>query len=428
MSARMIETHHLPGLVTRDLFFDVPLDYSKPDRTIRVFARELARPDQASRDLPYLVFFQGGPGFGSPRPTGPGGWIGRALADYRVLLLDQRGTGRSTPLTAQMLDGMTPEAQATYVMQFRADNIVRDAESIRQDLSPNRPWSILGQSYGGFCSFTYLSMAPQGLKEVFVTGGVPSLNRHVDDIYRACYPRVIEKNKRYFERYPGDRARVNDIVAHLSAHRVELPGGGLLTPRRFQQAGIAFGMSDGFETVHYLIEDAFIALHDGTRALDRNFLVRFEHAQAFDTNPIYTLLHEGCYVQDGPTNWSAQRILAEFAEFRSGEPLFTGEMVFPWMLEDYTGLTPLKQAADIIARHASWPLLYDATALSRNSVPTACAVYYDDLYVPREFSEETARDVPNVQLWITSEYEHNGLRADGAKILDRLIGMVRGTV
>jgi pimeloyl-ACP methyl ester carboxylesterase len=91
-------------------------------------------------------------------------------------------------------------------------------------------------------------------------------------------------------------------------------------------------------------------------------------------------------------------------------------------------LAPLKDAAEIIARHENWPALYDPAVLSRNSVPTACAVYSDDMYVPREFSEETARHMPHVKLWITNEYEHNGLRADGARILDRLIGMARGLV
>jgi hypothetical protein len=30
-------------------------------------------------------------------------------------------------------------------------------------------------------------------------------------------------------------------------------------------------------------------------------------------------------------------------------------------------------------------------------------------------------------MWLTNEYEHNGLRADGGRILDRLIAMARGT-
>lgn len=48
----------------------------------------------------------------------------------------------------------------------RADSIVRDAEIVRQALVPGNNnggrWSLLGQSFGGFCALTYLSFAPQG--------------------------------------------------------------------------------------------------------------------------------------------------------------------------------------------------------------------------------------------------------------------------
>ena len=85
----------------------------------------------------------------------------RALQDYRVLLLDQRGTGRSTPV-GPAITGEAPTAQADYLTHFRADSIVRDAEAIRPELGVER-WSILGQSFGGFTSMTYLSIAPEGL-------------------------------------------------------------------------------------------------------------------------------------------------------------------------------------------------------------------------------------------------------------------------
>ena len=64
--------------------------------------------------------------------------------------------------------------------------------------------------------------------------------------------------------------------------------------------------------------------------------------------------------------------------------------------------------------------------LRQNRVPVAAPVYYDDIYVHREFSEETARIVPSMKLWVTSEHEHNALRADGEGVLDRLLKMVRG--
>lgn len=40
-----------------------------------------------------------------------------------------------------------------------------------------------------------------------------------------------------------------------------------------------------------------------------------------------------------------------------------------------------------------------------------------------DFSRETLALMPNAKAWITNEYEHNGLRADGERILDRLIAM-----
>ena len=85
----------IPGLFIAEHEFEVPLDHSAPGETITVFAREVADPE--GRDRPWLVYLQGGPGHESPRPTGNPrgpGWLERALADFRVLLLDQRGTGR----------------------------------------------------------------------------------------------------------------------------------------------------------------------------------------------------------------------------------------------------------------------------------------------------------------------------------------------
>ena len=76
---------------------------------ITVFTREVAAP--GGEDRPYLVFLQGGPGNEATRPTAPpSGWMKRALQDYRVLLLDQRGTGRSTPVGRQ-LPGATPRSR-----------------------------------------------------------------------------------------------------------------------------------------------------------------------------------------------------------------------------------------------------------------------------------------------------------------------------
>ena len=326
-------------------------------------------------------------------------------------MLDQRGTGRSTPVGA--LPGLSAAEQADYLKHFRADSIVRDAEAIRAELGVDR-WSVLGQSFGGFCVMTYLSIAPDGLREAFVTGGLAPVGRHVDDVYRATYERILERNRRYYERYPEDRARVRALVERLDAEPLILPTGDRLTARRFRQAGNKLGMSDGAEALHALVElppDSPAFRHDAQDLL------------GFERNPIYAILHESSYADGVATRWSAERVMPP--EYADTPELLTGEHVYSWMFEDYGALAPLREAAELLAAH-EWPRLYDEVVLRANEVPVAAAVYADDPYVERAFSEETAALIRGARAWVTSEYEHNGLRADGDRILGRLIDLARG--
>lgn len=406
----MNATYRVPGAVLTEREHLVPLDYARLDGPqISVFTREVADPD--GPDRPYLLWFQGGPGFEAIRPTSPpSGWMVRALKDYRLLLLDQRGTGRSTPVGE--IPGDSPAAQAAYLAHFRADSIVRDAETIRQELGVER-WSVLGQSFGGFTAMTYLSIAPAGLREAFITGGLAPIGRPVDDIYRSTYVRLIDKNRRYFERYPDDRARVREIHRRLEDEEVRLPSGDPLTVRRFRQMGLWLGDSAGWEKLHHVLELPF-----GSRA----FLADVEAAVSFARNPIYATLHESSYADGVATQWSADRLLPD--EVRDSEA-FTAEHVYPWMFEDYGALRSHREAADLLAEHP-WPKLYDAAQLRRNQVPVAATIYVDDLYVERAYAEETAATIRGLRPWITNEYEHNGIRADGELILGRLIDLVRG--
>jgi pimeloyl-ACP methyl ester carboxylesterase len=424
-------THRLPGLVLTDHTFSIPLDHARPEgQQIMVFAREVVAPAKEDVDLPWLVFFQGGPGFGSPRPLTKSGWLKRALREYRVLLLDQRGTGRSSPVNYQTLGRFaSPQAQADYLKHFRADAIVRDAEWVRrQILGEEVRWSGLGQSYGGFCLLHYLSAAPNGLKEVIFTGGLPPVDLSADDVYRATYQRVMEKNRRYYARYPDDVGRAQAIADHVAGNEVRLPGGGILSSRRFQQLGFAFGASDGFEQVHYLIEDAFVDAPK-RRELSYGFLRGFENAFSFQTNPIFAILHEAIYCQEQASNWAAERVRAEFPAFQNqpdAPVYFTGEMIYPWMFDECEYLRPLKEAAEILAAYEDWPRLYDVQALQANTVPCVAAIYYDDMYVERAFSEQTAQNIPGIKLWVTNEYEHNALRAEGETLLGQLLDMLHG--
>jgi pimeloyl-ACP methyl ester carboxylesterase len=410
----MSSTYLTPGLVLTEHTLDVPLNHDVPGgEQISIFAREVADPD--GRDRPLLLFLQGGPGFESPRPTRhptDPGWLDRALADFRVILLDQRGTGRSTPVGD--LPGRNPAEQAAYLTHLRADAIVRDAEALRAHLGVEK-WSVLGQSFGGFTALTYLSFAPEGLREVFFTGGLPPIDRATDEVYRATYSRVIERTARYYRRYPEDRDRLLAVHAAIeSGDGIRLPSGDRLSTRRLRQLGHLLGSGTGAEQLHYILE---------LDPASPGFRHAVETSIDWARNPLYAAVHESCYADGGTTNWSAERVLPH--EYAGDATLFTGEHVYPWMFDEVSALAPLRDAAQLLAAQP-WPRLYDAKQLAANQVPAAAAIYANDMYVERAFSEQTAAAVNRLRPWLTSEYEHSALRTDGAVILDHLINLARG--
>ncbi len=428
-ASRTLATVRHHGMVLTDHEFEVPLDHDKSSgEKVSLFARAVRSVKKSAADLPWLVFLQGGPGFAGPRPLSSSGWLKRALDDYQVLLLDSRGNRRSSVVLTQTLARRgDARAQADYLMHFRADSIVRDAEVVRRRLTgESEKWSVLGQSYGGFCAVRYLSAHADGLREVFITGGVPPLEASADDYYRQTYPEVARKTRKFFDRYPEDVGRCERILEHLHRNEVALPAGGRLTVRRFQQVGFMLGFDDGPENLHYLLEGAFCEGIAGDE-LSYPFLRALENVQPFETNPIFAVLHEMCYTQESASRWSAQRVRAEFPDtdwVPGKKPSFTGEMIYPWMFDDYLQLRPLRGVAELLANEERWPRLYDVAQLARNDVPSVAAIYAEDMYVPRVLSEQTAARIGGMKAWLTNEFEHNGLRASD-RVFERLMAMRR---
>lgn len=446
------------GLVLRDHVVQVPLDHlGKPnDQHIEVFVREVE--DAQSRkggsscsDKPCLLFLQGGPGFECARPLESGGWIGEAVKEFRVMLMDQRGTGRSSPISTTSLQRLgSPKQQAEYLKHFRADSIVRDAETVRREIAGrDAQWTIMGQSFGGFCVLSYLSYHPHGVREALITGGIPPMwdGCSAEQVYRKLFPRVKLQNEKFYQRYPEDVGRARKIVQHLHDHKAStgdwpsLPSGSLLSPRMFQLLGLsAMGNHCGFERLHYLMEGAW----DGPPSqegehLSPSFLREVENSLHFDTNPLYALLHEAAYC-NGPgraTLWAAQRVREQefaddFPEMMDGVPsdrpvYFTGEMVFPWMFDEMVYFRALKETAQLLAEETSWSKLYDVEELKQNQVPVASATYYEDVYVDFDLSMESVGSIRRIRPWVTNEYMHSGVREDGPRILERLLSMVRDT-
>lgn len=404
----------IPGMHIRDHVMAVPLDWNSPDdgRTIEVFAREIVDPTKRHEDLPMLAFLQGGPGGKSPRPTSVDGFLKASLQRFRVILMDQRGTGRSSRIqgrTMQQFDD--PRDAAAYLLHFRADSIVRDLEALRDKEFGVAKWSTFGQSYGGFLTLTYLSHAPQSLTACYVTGGLASITPSADEVYRRTYPRVAEKNRQFYARFPHNAASIGRIADLLDSTDVLLPDGDRLSTRRLQLIGLDFGMKPGFDRVHWIFDEAWQPGDDG---LSDVFLANVMAKTSFDDNPLFMVLQE-CIYGSGPgaTNWAADRERGNHPDFAPDRRplLFTGEMMFPWMLDEIRSLRPFKAGAEALAQIDAYSPLYDLDRLASNEVPLSAVVYHDDMYVDAGLSLATAAHVGNAHAWVTNEFEHDGIQA-----------------
>lgn len=449
--------HVVPGMIrVTELFFQVPLDYSNPEAaSTLLFARrankyETTLPNQgeaervAQSQKPYVVYLEGGPGFGNREPQDHP--ITRCFLNkgYQVLLLDHRGVGLSTPVSAGMLASLPGgiDAQVNYLKLMRQDNTVRDCEAVRKCLSEGWPahktkWSIFGQSYGGFVSLSYLSFHPEGLSEVFLTGGLAPVGKNADQVYQAVFPRVIRRNEEYYKKFPEDIYHVRQIATFIEAKggSVPLPAGGILTVPRLMTMGISFGGHGGFDQVHAVILQLKLSL-DQFRFLSRAALTTLENFTPFDSNIIYAILHEAIYC-DGPgyaSRWASDRVARGFDNFKwlesetavskSEEPsFFSGENIFPFHFETYPELIPLQEVAQQLADFDEWPALYDQEQLKNNVVPVYAASYIDDMYVDNQFARETASLVRGTKVFETNVMYHTALRAKTEAMLQALFNL-----
>jgi pimeloyl-ACP methyl ester carboxylesterase len=425
------------GLYFRDVLIEAPFDHfdganrvdgasANPARlpeTLEVFARIIAT--EADSQKPYLVYLQGGPGVEAPRPGiagGPDGWVKRALEEFQVVMLDQRGTGRSNPIgsvdgriTGLDSVGSDPAAIAEALACFRADSIVEDAEILRGHLGVDS-WSLLGQSFGGFTTLRYVSAHAASLDEVFFTGGLPAIGLDPATVYGRTWEGMIGKSEQFYRAFPGDREKMRRIMDLAAADGgIALPRGARASVERVRLLGHFLGASDGPEKLHYLLD------LDPASAAFRHDLAG---ALPFSgRNPLYAVVHESCWADGTVTNWAARRAMPDAV--RDDVTLLAGEHAGPESLHEDPELSPFAEVAELVAAR-SWPSLYDVDALKAASVRGAAAVYFDDAYVPVEYSLATAEHLSGVKPWVTNEYEHNGLRADGYRVLDRLISLARG--
>ena len=255
-----------------------------------------------------------------------------------------------------------------------------------------------------------------------MVGGLAPMVKNLDAPYDKLYGKIAQRNKSYYAKFPEDVQRLKTLARYLAKQdegKLALPSGSNLSVPRLRQLGILLGFHGGVDTIHEMI----FRMHNDLEMFDlftRPTLAAFENLTWFNESILYALLHEPCYLQGAAANWSAERMMKCHPEFLntgtensdedSNRPiLFTGEMIYREMFQDFDELRPLLDTADVLAKNSDWPDLYDEAQFAKNEVPVYAASYIDDMYVDYGFAKDTASQVQGLKTFETNRHYHDAL-------------------
>ncbi len=105
-----------------------------------------------------IVLLQGGPGYSSYYMRG----ISDSLSDYRTILIDYQGTGRS----------QYRKADTTWISY---DRIIKDVELVRKHLGIAK-WAVLGNSYGSHYTLNYAVKHQEAISRVILSASPGTSN------------------------------------------------------------------------------------------------------------------------------------------------------------------------------------------------------------------------------------------------------------
>lgn len=479
------DSHGSEGLgsddfLTSRLHFRVPLRYDRPygEKTELVahvvYAETHRTPPEsactvedwdthinanpAARDRPFILYLCGGPGADNPPARNPemNRWL--LQKGYQVLYLNYRGCGESSPVTQETMKHMSDDEKAEHIKLFCQDNIVRDLEAVRLCLSgqlrsagwtgTTLKWTILGQSYGGYISLTYLSLHPEGLQEIFITAGLPPCGHDIDEYFKILYERLVERNKEFYAAYPEDDKLVREIlllIEDICPENIPMSGRGFMTAQKLLTLGRQFGAKamergskpKGFKQVHGLLRSIKSDLVTRRKLSDAT-RDQFECCLRVDERPLYPILLEQTWCSGGVTNWAAERIgegLRGFEHLRKDkegkylEPsyflsvdapvYFTANTYCRFHFDTHDGLLDLKKAAEILATDP-WDCPYDYDRLKQNQVPVYALSFVKDMHLDIGVAVGTAAKVGSLHLAIDEENWHQEIRRDPQGTLERV--------
>ncbi len=233
-----------PGIKARCGDFERPLDPAEPDGETIVLRVAVVPALSLDPEPDPVVPLAGGPGQGVTQFYTAYATAFEPLRRNRdILLVDQRGTGRSAPLTCdlgeEMLEGSMSDEEALEVTRECLDELpydprffttsvaVRDLDAVREALG-YPALNVYGVSYGSRVAQHYARRFPETTRTIVLDGVVPpelalgpdialESQRAVDDIFAHCAEEA-ECN----ERFPDLAAEFASVLAMLREAPVEV--------------------------------------------------------------------------------------------------------------------------------------------------------------------------------------------------------------
>jgi len=169
---------------------EVPEDRDRPDgRKLRIFAAVLPANTLTPKDDPLLIL-AGGPGQAASYLAPFAARLAELRRTRDIVLIDQRGTGRSSPLTCQAFRPRDDDvfetdpvprarqcaqelaAQGVDAAQYTTTTWLADLEAMRSALGYAR-WNLWGGSYGSRVAQAYLRRHPDAVRTVTLDGVAP---------------------------------------------------------------------------------------------------------------------------------------------------------------------------------------------------------------------------------------------------------------
>jgi len=167
----------------------VPENWAKPTETTLDINVIVVKSIAATAEKDPLFLLMGGPGQAGSELVGGLIKIFRQVNESReLILIDQRGTGQSSPLQCEkegadpysdvFADFSNEDVQACIssyqvdLSQYNTNNAVLDFEAVRMALGYEQI-NLYGVSYGSRAAMTYMRDKPQALRSVILDGVVP---------------------------------------------------------------------------------------------------------------------------------------------------------------------------------------------------------------------------------------------------------------